>query len=169
MSALHKLTSVPPQIAELAASIRELCGDDDLAFADTLDGETDVIQAARATVRMIAAAETMEQAAKALAERYGARAKDFADRGTRARAALGHFMSEIAAPKLTLPEATVTLVGGDNRSVTGTPDVDTLPADLVRVKREPDRTAIKATLQAGREVPGCTLTNGAPRLQIRTK
>lgn len=165
---LQNLRNMGRQIAPLAASIRELCGDDDLAFVDTLDGETDAIRAASQAVRMIAAMETLETAAKALATRYGARAGDFADRAQRARDALAHFMAEIGEKRLTLPEGTITLATGQP-SLTGEPDIDTLPPDYVRITKAPDRALIKKALQDSFEVPGYSLTNARPRLQIRTR
>lgn len=162
------LTNVPPQIIALAASIREMAGDDDLAFIDTLDGETDTIKAAREAVRMILAMETLAQAADALSDRYKARAKDFSDRAARGRSALAHFMTEISAPKLMLPEATVFMSAG-TRSVVGEPDVDLLIDRFVRTTRSPDRGEIKKALEAGQEVPGCSLSNAAPKLMIRTR
>lgn len=165
---LQDLRSRGRELADLAASIRELCGDDDLAFIDTLDGETDAIQGVRTAVRMIAAMESLETAAKALATRYGARAGDFADRGQRARDAIAHFMAEIGEKRLTLPEGTVTLAQGQP-SLTGDPDVETLAPDYVRITKAPDRALIKKALQDGFEVPGYALTNARPRLQIRTR
>ena len=82
---LQHLRDCGRYIAPLAAAIRELCGDDDLAFVDTLDGETDAIRAASQAVRMVAAMEAMVVAANGLANRYNARAEDFEIRSKRAR------------------------------------------------------------------------------------
>jgi hypothetical protein len=165
---LHTLRNRAREIAPLAAKIRELCGDDDLAFIDTLEGETDAVKAASQAVRMIAAMEAMETAAKALADRYGARAKDFGDRGQRARDAIAGFMQEIGEKSLTLPEGTVSLANSAP-SLQGDAEPDALPDDLVHIKRTPDRTKIKAALRAGREVSGYSLSNGKPSLRIRTR
>lgn len=165
---LNHLRNRGSQIAELAKAIRELAGDDDLAFADTLDGETDAIQAARGAVRMVQAMEAMAESASGLTGLYSARAKAFEARGQRARDAIAHFMGEIGEKTLVLPEGTVSLATG-GVSLAGDPDIASLPDDLIKVTRSPDRTAIKAALQAGREVPGCALTNGKPSLRIRTR
>lgn len=156
------------EIAALAYQIRELCGDDDLAFVDTLDGETDAIQAARGAVRMVQAMEALAEASDALSDRYKARAKDFSDRAGRARSALLQFMGEIGETKLVLPEATVS-VGKGRPHLVGEPDVEALPEEFVRVKREPNRSAISEALKAGREVPGCALSNAAPVLSLRVR
>lgn len=163
---LRPLTSVLPHIAAMAAAIREAAGDDDLAFTDTLDGETDTIRAARAAVRMIQSNEALCEAAKEMGNRLLARAKDFESRGQRGRDALSHFMQEIAAPSLVLPEATVTLSAG-RPSLSGDADPATLPDDLVKVERKPDRAKIKDAINAGRVIEGYSLSNSRPRLQLR--
>jgi hypothetical protein len=68
--------------------------------------------------------------------------------------------------KVELPERTLSQVSGTPQIV-GEPDVNALPDDLVRIKREPDRPAIREALLARREVPGLSLSNSPPSLQIR--
>lgn len=168
MDALAELRNVSPHTAALVTAIREACGDDDAAFTDTLDGETSVIDAARSAVRFIAESEAQEEAAKSLAQRYAERAKVFADRVSRTRDALANFLAEIGEKRLSLPEATISL-GAGSPSLIGEPDPSTLPDHLVRVKREPDRAAIKQALVDGHAVPGCSLSNAKPKLSIRTR
>lgn len=163
---LRALTSVPQHIIDLAAFIQSEAGDDALAFVDTLDGCSDVVRAARNAVRAVQAYEAQSEAGKALAARYAARAKDFDDRAARIRDALAHFMSEIAAKTLVLPEATITLAVGQP-SLTGEADPAKLPDSMVRISRVPDRAAIKAALNKGETVEGYSLSNARPRLQIR--
>jgi len=166
MTDFRELTNVAPQIIELATAIKELAGEDNQTFVDTLEGESTVIGTARAAVRYIQANEALEEAAKALAARYLARAKTFSDRADRARDALSNFMSEIAAKSLVLPEGTVTLAVGQPTLV-GDPDPATLPDDLVRITRAADKTKIKALLANNETVEGYSLSNARPRLQIR--
>ena len=47
-------------------------------------------------------------------------------------------------------------------------DPDALPDDLVRIKREPDKAAIKKALEAG-PVAGARLTNGGETISVRRK
>lgn len=166
MTDLRALTQVPPHVTQLAGQIRELAGDDDLAFIDTLDGVTDAVGAAGAAIRMILANEAHSAAAKALSQRYAARARDFEERASKARDAVAHFMGEIAAKTLQLPEATITLSAG-SPSVVGDADPNFLPEELVRVTRTADRAAIKLALLNGDEVPGYGMSNARPRLTIR--
>lgn len=166
MSAVETLRHEGQQAAALAQRIREMCGDDHEAFTDTLDGETDAIEAARSVVRWIAELEANGEAMKALAKDYAARGSLLDERARSARTALLHFMTDLGAKKLPLPEATLSVVAGRPQLI-GDVSPDELPDTLVRIKREPDRGAIKDTLLSGADVPGFSLSNGAPSLQIR--
>lgn len=77
-------------------------------------------------------------------------------------------MDTAGLPKLELPSATLSLRKGQQK-VIGNPDPGTLPNEFVRVKLEPNLTAIKEALQAGQDVPGCTLSNAEPSLAIRIR
>lgn len=46
-------------------------------------------------------------------------------------------------------------------------DQEQLPSDYIRVKCEPDKTAIKAALKAGNEVPGARLADPTTSISIR--
>jgi hypothetical protein len=89
-------------------------------------------------------------------------------REDRLRGALLRFLTDLGEKRLALPEATLSVVAG-RPAVIGEPDPSTLPDALVRVKREADRTAILAALLDNKEVAGCSLSNGAPRLTVRTR
>ena len=154
------------EIADLAKSIREACGEDDTAFVDTLDGETSAIDAARAVVRWIDVQEANSEAMKQLAKGYQARAKVLEERGDGARRALLRFMQEIGERTLPLPEATLSVRQGQ-RSLVGDAEPLTLPGEFVKVKHEIDRTAIKRHLENGGSLQGFALSNGAPSLAIR--
>lgn len=155
-------------IAELARQLRELCGDDEQAFVDTLDGETDTIEAARRVVRWLAETNANEGAAKGLCDTYTARARLFSNRADRIRGMLLNFMQELGLKTLPLPEATLSISTGQPEIV-GEIDVATLPSHLARTKREADRTAIRTALLAGETVPGLSLSNAMPRLSVRVK
>ena len=169
---LQRLRDCARQIAPFAASLRELCGDDDLAFADTLDGETDAIRAASQAVRIVAAMEAMAEAANGLAQRYSARSGDFEKRAEKARDALAHFMGEIGEKTLVLPEGTVSLAKGA-RSLKGDASLSDVPIDYIIVPPAPppriDRAAVKKALESGETIPGFELSNGPPSLRIRTR
>lgn len=156
------------EVAALVANLRHLCGDDDQAFLDTLEGEADNFEAARRVVRWMAEQGANEDACKGLADTYRARANMFANRVERARMSLADFLNDVGLKSMPLPEATLTVKAG-KPSLVGDASADDLPIHLVRIKREPDRAAIKAELEAGREVAGFHLSNAMPVLQVRSK
>jgi phage host-nuclease inhibitor protein Gam len=57
----------------------------------------------------------------------------------------------------------------DGRAGVVITDPQAVPDQFVRIKREPDKTAIGAALASGNAVPGADMRNGAPSLTIRTK
>ncbi|MDO9334985.1 MAG: siphovirus Gp157 family protein [Caulobacter sp.] len=154
------------EIAGLAAQVRALAGDDDDAFADTLDGETDVLSAASAVLRGVFEADAHAVACRALAASYMERARGLELREERLRVALVNFLSEIGEKNLRLPEGTISRRPA-SRLVVGQINPDALPDSLVRIKREPSLTAIKEALAAGTELPGLSLSNGGETLSIR--
>lgn len=166
MNAINLDTLRDPALLELVRQIRELAGDDDLTFVDTLEGESKAVDIIRGTLRALAAWEEMEGAAKALSDRYRARAQDFAARQERARNALVQFMGETGEKSMTLPEGTITRKAGGVKLV-GDADPNELPRAYVRMKLELDRSQIKRALEQGQDVPGFALSNGAETLQIR--
>lgn len=166
--ALADLQDLQFTTRDLVDRLRTLCGDDEEAFLDTLDGEADTTEAARRVVRW-----TQEQAAQAgamdgLSETYAARAKVFKARVEGGRNALFHFLQYLGVRSMALPECTLSIRNG-TAGLSGEADPANLPDDLVRIKREPDKAAIKKALEAGREVPGYTLSNGAPSLSVRVR
>lgn len=166
MHVLEELSRETVEVRALAAKVRELCGDDDKAFVDTLAGASEIEEVARAVLRWIAEQGAWAQANKTLAEIYTLRAKVLSDRQSNGRTALLRFMDALGIKSLPLPEANLSIRTG-TPSVVGEADVTALPPHLVRTTQAPDMAAIKAALEAKEEVPGYSLSNGAPSLQIR--
>lgn len=166
--ALQDMRQEVSEAANLIAHIRDLCGEDETAFIDSLEGETEVTEAVRRVVRWIAEQQAASGSCKGLEATYKARAGMFEERVERARLALLRTLDELGIRSMPLPEATLSIVSGRVK-VMGEPDVDRLPDELVRVKREPDKAAIKAALEAGQYVAGCSLSNTPPSLAIRVK
>lgn len=166
--ALTDLRHETHEVANLAARLRDLCGDDDQAFLDTLEGETEAVEAARRVVRWMSEQQANEGACNGLATTYKARAAVFADRVERSRLALFHFLTEMGLKSMPLPEATLSVVAG-RVSVVGEADPEKLPERFVRVKREANRSAIKAALEAGERVDGFSLSNNPPTIMVRVR
>ena len=86
-----------------------MAGDDDVAFVDSLDGQTDAIEAARYAVRWLAETKAQAEACASLVAIYQARKGMFDDRALKTRAAVALFMQEIGEKTLVLPEATLSI------------------------------------------------------------
>lgn len=163
---IRNLSQEVREVAPLIETLRQLCGDDEQAFLDTLEGSTDVNEAARAVVRWMLEQEANGETCKGLSAVYAARSTMFAARHKRAKGALLDLLNELGVKSMPLPEATLS-ARAVGRSVVGEADPETLPDNLVRIKREPDKTAIKAALEAGQKVEGYALSNGGQTLQVK--
>lgn len=168
MGALHELTETARETQALAVRIRELCGEDDTAFLDTLDGECDAVEAARRVVRWILEQGANADAVRGLAATYTARASVYDERISAAKVALVRYLDMLGVRSMPLPEATLSVRAGTPKLI-GEPDPATLPDNLVRITRAPDKVAIKALIQAGTAVDGFTLSNGEPTLAVRVR
>lgn len=171
MTAAHHLHVEASKAKVLASALRSqgFLDDEDL-IADSIEGETDALEAVSAVLRWKAEQDAMAVALKAQEGDLQARRRRFEERGAGARLAIAAFMDQCGLTKLERPEATLSLRQGAPAVVKApTFSADDLPDDLVRLKREPDAAAIKSALEAGREVPGAMLSNGAPILTVRVR
>jgi hypothetical protein len=152
-----------------AQSLIASLGDDaeDEAIRESaLDGETDALEVARRLIRVALDFEAMEKAAKARVDDLINRADRFAARAQAARETVKQMLDALNLPKLTDPEFTVSLRTGPPKVIVT--DEQQLPAELFRVRRSPDLTAIGRALDAG-PVNGATRSNGSLVLSVRTK
>ncbi|RRY11378.1 hypothetical protein EGJ58_06865 [Brucella anthropi] len=160
----YDVTVLEREFADLVAAYPELAEDEELR-ADTIEGETD---AYRVLGKIIA----IERDANTMLLAIGERAKDLAarkDRYTRRkdamRALLLRLLKAANLNRVSLPEATVSI--GKGRSGVEIVDESLLPDNVVKLKREPDKTAIKAALDAGEDVPGAALRVGGETITVR--
>lgn len=65
------------------------------------------------------------------------------------------------------PEFTVSITPG--RAGVVITDPAAIPDDFVRIKREPDKTAIGAAIASGAQIPGAEMQNSMPSLRITTR
>lgn len=139
---------------------------DEALLSGMLDGETDALDVARRLVRYALAMEAMERAARERADKLSGRAARFAIRAAGARRATLDMLDALGMKRLDDCEFVATARAGTPGVVVT--DEAALPDEFVRISRAPDKTAIKAALEAGRDVPGVVRRNGAPSLSVRT-
>lgn len=140
----------------------------DPALADTLDGICDLPDTLAAMVRRMQELKADAEGLVAYEKRLQARREAKLATAARLRDRVQHYMDEAALAKLERPDFLVTwrrnqppLVIADDV----TPEA--LPERFVRVKREIDRTALRAAVEAGEQVPGVQLGNPTRGIQIR--
>jgi hypothetical protein len=158
--------AIQHEIHNLLVLYPELLEDDQLR-ADTIEGETDAFDFLSMLTRKIGQN-------KVLAESIYAYANDIKERGARIERRVEAFkclafkiMHAADLRKAELPEATLSIRAGQQRVIII--NESELPASCVRIKREPDKTAIKEILTSGQSVAGAALSNGEPSLSIRVR
>jgi hypothetical protein len=141
--------------------------DDEQLRADMFEAETDLNSVIGNLITMTLDAETMAEALKLRKAEIDARKSRFERKSDGIRNVIAKLMEQANLPKIVLVEATVS-----TRNIAPTPvvtDVALLPDDCVRIERKPDMAAIKAAVEAKREVPGTAISNGKVSLTIRTR
>lgn len=166
--AITDLKQESREVATLIARVRDLCGDDDQAFVDTLDGETDVVEAARRVVRWMLEQDAAALSCKGLAAVYSARSAMFTERHAKAKAALLDLLNDVGLKSMPLPEATLTAKVTPPKLM-GEADPESLPFKFQKVTTSVDAAAIKAALEAGETVEGYSLSNGGQTLQMKVR
>lgn len=164
---MERLDLTRIQIQAIAAHLHDELGEDERAWLDLLEGETDLFEWVRRLLGRIEEDDGVQaDLAKQIANRT-VRKNRAAERVKAARQAIQALLECAKLDKLTLPEATVSV-----RDVPPKPivtDEAAVPDDFCKVTRRPDMTAIKSGVEAGAEIPGVSFDNGGTALTIRRK
>lgn len=160
----YDVTVLEREFADLVAAYPELAEDDELR-ADTIEGETDAYRVLGKIVAIERDANTMLLAIGERANDLAARKDRYTRRKDAMRALLLRLLKAADLNKVSLPEATVSV--GKGRAGVEIVDESLLPDNVVKMKREPDKTAIKAALDAGDDVPGAVLRVGGETITVR--
>jgi hypothetical protein len=155
------------QIQNLKITHPELMEDDD-AWELSLESETDLDELLTKIIRRIEDTKALVIGTKDRFEELKTRKERFETRIDGLRTLLFKMMEAADLKKRELPEATLSMHSGQKQLI-GDADPTTLPDDLCKISRSPDRTAIKDALKAGKTVPGYSLSNSQPTLSIRIK
>lgn len=150
----------------LLTSFPELA-EDQQALADTLEGETSLIDAAASLIRAALEDEAFEEACAKLAAEKRERAARFGQRALKRREAALSLLQAADIPKLEQADFTASV--GKSRGKVIVADEAALPDAMFRTTRSPDKTAIGEALKDGKTVPGALLSNPEPTLTVRTR
>jgi ribosomal protein L13E len=134
----------------------------------SLESETDLSELIEQIIFRIEDAKVLVTGLKEHISDLRARQDRFEWRIDSLRQTIASLMDKADVSKIEMPAATVSIRSGQPQLV-GDVDPMDLPVDLIRTTIEPDKTAIKNALKAGREVPGFSLSNAPPQLTIRIR
>lgn len=156
-------------IEAVSSVLRDMLGEDFDAdtFWDSLDGETDALDIVDAVLERHFADKALADATKAQAADLAARAKRIAERAEAHKKALMVVLNAAGEKKLERPLATVSKRAGSvSLSIT---DESAIPSQLTVTTVSPDKTAIRAALKEGEEIPGAELIRGPETISLRVK
>lgn len=165
MSDAWRLQNAMMALRSAAASMMDEDPDAELDLADMPEEVAAVESVCRRIVVKLQDAQDIAAQARARAAEAGERARRYDARVARYKGLLLAAFDAMGWRKQEFPEATVSLRAGQPGVVIM--DETAIPEGFIRVKREPDKEAIRTALKAGETVDGAVLANGAPSVQIR--
>ena len=155
------------EIRRMADTIREICGDDEDTYLDTLEGETDAMEVMSQLIQQRMYAKAFQQASKEMAAQYTERARRMADKEDAVTQVMGHLLDAIGVKKLQHPLATISRT--KPRWSVHVVDEAAIPKQLVTTLVKPDLATIKKQLDQGEFVPGVEIVPGNPGVTMRVK
>jgi len=156
------------EIRRIAEWLREACGDDDQAFIDMIEGETNAFEALEVVHRSLQGDDELITGIKARQAELASRLSRIEARKETKRKTIGMILRAAGLKKAELVEATVSIRDGKAKLIVG--DADAIPDEYVRTKREADKKAINAAFEDAEELPNW-LSRSDPQdvLTIRSK
>lgn len=129
------------EIRRMADTIREICGDDEDTYLDTLDGETDAMDIMSKLIQQRMYAKAFQQASKEMAAQYTERARRMAAKEDAVTQVMGHLLDAMGTKKLQHPLATISRT--KPRWSVKVVDEAAVPKQLVTTLVKPDLATIK--------------------------
>lgn len=165
MKPLERVT-VEREIDALLASCPELADDENLRH-DMVSGSTGAFELLDKIVKRYGECGASIDGLDKYLTQLVARCDRLERRRDGLRSLMHRIMECAALSKAQLDSATLSISAGRPRVIV-TQD-ESIPDDYCRMKREPNKAAIKAALEAGDHVPGAVLSNAEPVLMVRVK
>src|SRR5215469_17181366 len=141
--------------------------EDEVLRADMIEGETGAFEFLSAIVRKIGATQAIAAGTAEYIGELQERKARLERREHSLRGLIQKVMNSAELKKAELPEATVSIKAGVPKVVII--NEAEIPREFLRIKTEPDKTKIKAAIQAHEDVPGAALSNSEPVLAIHVK
>lgn len=152
------------EIQTLLEQFPQLKDDQDL-LADMLEGQTDFNEIIATLAKDIKLAKANVSGIKEVAKELKERQSRFEAKEEFCRSLIHKLMDAAGVKKLTLPVATVNITNVSPSVMIL--DEAAIPDAFMRIKKEPNKTAIKAAMETGQSVPGAVMSNGSTTVSIR--
>lgn len=157
------------KLYEITEQLRQLMAMDDVPpeqLQDTLDMVNDEFEAKAENIAMLIREMVLDaEGYKAEIDRLSDRKKSIDNKVESLKDCLRVNMQAADMTKIKGKLFTITL--GAPTETVYVSDSALLPDSLVYIKREPNKTDIKAQLKSGAEIEGCALVQGKARLTIK--
>lgn len=144
---------------------------DDQTLLDTLEGETNLVEAINRIAESALEDEALAKTAKERAAEIQARSKRFTARAESKWGLVQWAMEQSGRRKIEAGEFTLS-IGAKPKTVIVLNESD-IPRGFMRTPEpqppKPDLKAILEALKDGQSIEGCTLSNGGTTLTVRTK
>src|SRR5215472_11715987 len=155
--------SIVDEITALLLANPEL-DEDEVLRADMIEGSTGAFEFLSAIVRKIGATQAIATGTAEYIGELQERKARLERREHSLRGLIAKIMNSAAIKKAELAEATVSIKAGVPKVLII--NEAEIPREFLRIKTEPDKTKIKAAIQAHEHVPGAALSNSEPVLAI---
>jgi hypothetical protein len=158
------VANLAAEIDALFAAYPDLQEDSELR-ADMLEGETNLHAVLERLLSMEREAVSMAAAVKTRIDELTARRQRAERKKDAMRSLMLRLLKSADLQKVPLTEATVSVTKG--RQSVEIVDEARLPKKVLKIVTTPDKTAIKALLDAGKKVPGAQLKAGDDTISVR--
>lgn len=155
---------VEQEVRKLLAEFPDIAGDEELKV-DMLEGETDLFGIMEKLALEERLNTEMHNACHALIDKIAIRRNRFKRRKDYTRQLIQKLLEAADVKSIDVPAGKISVVNSPDAVIVT--DEDAIPEEFVRIKREPNKTAIKDAIKSGKSVPGATLSNGGSKIQIR--
>lgn len=158
---------VARQVERLFTEYHDEVADDEALRQDLLEGETGfyeiidkVLDHRQEALGMASMTKERATGMKLRIDRYESRAEAMTK-------LIMNLMEVAGVERVERPEATISRTKGrDSVEIT---DLEAIPQGYAKFEKKPDKTAIKASIDAGADIPGAAVKKGEPSITVRTK
>lgn len=143
-------------------------GSDDLDFAELVSAECGLQDRLCRILRASRWADKQAEALGSMISEMQERKKRLEAKGERLKGVALWAMQEAGLPKLEAPDLSASVAKGKPPLLITVPP-ESLPDAVCRIKREPDKAALRLCIERGMQIDGVSLGNAQPYLTARWK